>query len=160
MESLIILHVWPQGSLPLRALTGLHINVQAFEPKRLFMESIYLLVMGLLLGYLAERQKQLRAEKALVTGMLSRVRVEAGLTGTIDKIFQEITSMYGASRVMFASQEIHSKRVFLGELNPTKGNGGSEFTWLQSGARDAKTYLDDYPARSLTPLFLVSNGKL
>jgi len=146
MESLIILHVWPQGSLPLRALTGLHINVQAFEPKRLFMESIYLLVMGLLLGYLAERQKQLRAEKALVTGMLSRVRVEAGLTGTIDKIFQEITSMYGASRVMMASQEIHSKRVFLGELNPTKGNGGSEFTWLQSGARDAKTYLDDYPS--------------
>ncbi|MFL6444214.1 MAG: hypothetical protein ACJ713_10395, partial [Candidatus Sulfotelmatobacter sp.] len=146
MESLIILHVWPQGSLPLRALTGLHINVQAFEPKRLFMESIYLLVMGLLLGYLAERQKQLRAEKALVTGMLSRARVEAGLTGTIDKIFQEIMSLYGASRVMMASQEIHSKRVFLGELNPTKGNGSSEFTWLQSGARDAKTYLDDYPS--------------
>src|SRR5437763_4208511 len=55
-------------------------------------------------------------------------------------------SLYGASRFMIASQEIHSKRVFLGELNATKGNGSSEFTWLQSGARDAKTYLDDYPS--------------
>lgn len=145
IESFVLLHVWPTGSAPLRTLTGLQINVAEFQPQRLFMLSIYLIVMGLLLGYLAERQKQLRAEKALVTGMLSRVRVEAGLTGTIDKIFEEIRSMYGASRVMMASQEIHSKRVFLGELNQAKGNGGSEFTWLQSGARDAKTYLDGYP---------------
>ena len=31
------------------------------------MLSVYLLVMGLLLGYLAEQQKHLRAEKAVVT---------------------------------------------------------------------------------------------
>lgn len=146
IESFVVLHLWPAGSAPLRALTGLHINVTEFQPQRLFMLSIYLIVMGLLLGYLAERQKHLRAEKALVTGMISRVSVEDGLTGTIDKIFHEIVSMYGASRVMMASQEIHSKRVFLGELNQGKGNGAGEFTWLQSGARDAKTYLDDYPA--------------
>ena len=44
------------------------------------MLSVYLLVMGLLLGYLAEQQKHLRAEKAVITGTLSRMRVEAGLT--------------------------------------------------------------------------------
>ena len=147
IESLIVLHVWPQGSLPLRALTGLHINVQAFEPKRLFMESIYLLVMGLLLGYLAEQQKQLRAEKALVTGMLSRIRVEAGLTGTLDQIFHEVISIYGASRVLVASQEIHSKRLFLGELGKENGNTRGEFLWLEPAARDARTYLDDYPGQ-------------
>jgi signal transduction histidine kinase len=145
IESFVLLHISPSGSAPLRALTGLQINFPEFQPQRLFMLSVYLIVMGLLLGYLAERQKQLRAEKALITGMLSQVRVEAGLTGTMDKIFQEVMSIYGASRVILGSQEIHSKRVFLGELNPTKGNGGREFGWLQSGARDAKTYLDDYP---------------
>jgi signal transduction histidine kinase len=145
VESSIVLHVWPQGSLPLRALTGLHINVQAFEPRRLFMESIYLLVMGLLLGYLAEQQKQLRAEKALVTGILSRVRVEAGLTGTMGQIFEEIRSMYGASRVMVASQEVHSKRLFLGELDRTIGNVRGEFRWLEPGKRADKAYLEGYP---------------
>src|SRR5579872_7004955 len=108
IESFIVLHVWPQGSLALRTLTGLHINVTDFEPQRLFMLSIYLIVMGLLLGYLAEQQKHLRAEKALVTGMLSRVRVEAGLTGTMEQIFNAILSMYGASRLVVASQEAHS----------------------------------------------------
>ena len=97
------------------------------------MLSVYLLVMGLLLGYLAEQQKHLRAEKAVITGTLSRVRVEAGLTGTIEQIFHEGMSMYGASRVLVASQESHSHRVFVGELNEPEGRVPSEFHWLESG---------------------------
>lgn len=145
MESFVVLHVWPKGSAPLGAFTGLHINVQEFQPQRLFMLSIYLIVMGLLLGYLAEQQKHLRAEKALVTGILSRVRVEAGLTGTLGQIFQEVMSMFGASRVMLASQEVHSKRLFLGELNKSEGSSRGEFHWLESRLRDAKLYIDHYP---------------
>jgi len=145
IESFIVLHVWPQGSLPLRTLTGLHINVTDFEPQRLFMLSIYLIVMGLLLGYLAEQQKHLRAEKALVTGMLSRVRVEAGLTGTMEQIFRELLSMYGASRGVVASQEMHSKRVFVGELRQASGSVRPEFKWLESAPRDVKTYVEDFP---------------
>jgi signal transduction histidine kinase len=147
IESFVLLHVWPSGSAPLRALTGLQINVTEFQPKRLFMLSVYLIVMGLLLGYLAKQQKQLRAEKALLTGILSRVRVEAGLTGTMEQIFQEVLSMYGASRLIVASQEIHSKRMFLGELERAPENGHSEFRWLESALRDSKTYLDDYPGQ-------------
>lgn len=146
IESIIVLHVWPQGSLPLRALTGLHINITWFrDPERLFMLSVYLIVMGLLLGYLAEQQKQLRAEKAFLTGILSRVRVEAGLTRTMEQIFQEMMSMYGASRIMVASQEIHSKRVFVGEMNAAKENVKPEFRWLESASRDSKTYMSAFP---------------
>ena len=145
MERFVVLHVWPQGSLPLRAMTGLHINVTEFEPQRLFMLSVYLIVMGLLLGYLAEQQKHLRAEKTLVTGLLSRVRVEAGLTGTIEQIFNEVMSMYGASRVMLVSQESHSGRVFAGELSKPENGSRGEFRWFESGRRDAKTYLEDFP---------------
>ena len=145
IESFVVLHVWPQGSLPLRALTGLHINVKAFEPEPLLMLSVYLIVMGILLGYLAEQQKHLRAEKALVTGILSRVRVELGLTGTIQQIFGELISMYRASGVMVASQEVHSERVFVGELINSNGRAPAEFRWLESGSRDANTYLEDFP---------------
>src|SRR5262249_30790006 len=45
------------------------------EPQRLFMLSIYVVVMGILLGYLAEQQKQLRAERAVIARVLGRVRV-------------------------------------------------------------------------------------
>jgi signal transduction histidine kinase len=53
-------------------LAGLQINVGEFEPKRLFMLSVYLLVMGLLLGYLAEQHKHLRVY------LLRRLRRRAG----------------------------------------------------------------------------------
>ena len=145
IESFLFLHVWtPSGPLPWRALSGLNVNLTQFEPKRLFMLSIYLLVMGLLLGYLAGQQKKLRAEKAVVTSMLAKVRVEAGLTGTLQQICREILSMYGAQRLLIASQEIHSHRSFLGELGHGDG-GSSDFVWLDSGVRGEKTYLEDFP---------------
>ena len=147
IESFLLLRVWlgPKGSPAWLVLTGLHVNVGEFEPKRLFMLSVYLIVMGLLLGYLAEQQKHLRAEKAVVTGILARVRVEAGLTGTMQQIFQEAMSMYGASRLLVASQEAHSHRVFVGELDNSGKGATSEFRWMESRPRDAKTYLDDFP---------------
>ena len=146
-EKLVVVAVWlgPGGSQRLRTITGLNVNMKDFDPQRLFMLSIYLLVMGLLLGYLAEQQKHLRAEKALVTGTLSRIRVEAGLTGTIEQIFNEISSMYGVSRLMVVSQETRSHRVFAGEMTKPAEGARAEFRWLESGIRDAQTYLDNFP---------------
>lgn len=146
VESFILrsLPLAPGGALPWRILAGLRVNVGEFEPNRLFMLSVYLLVMGLLLGYLAEQQKHLRAEKAVITRTLAKVRVEAGLTGTLHQIFSEVLAMYGASRLLVASQESHSHRTFLGELH-SSNDAVSEFVWLDSEPRSAATYLYDFP---------------
>ncbi|HVI06676.1 MAG TPA: histidine kinase [Candidatus Binatia bacterium] len=145
-ESFVLLHVWAVHghALPWHAFSGLQINVTEFEPKRLFMLSVYLLVMGLLLGYLAEQQKLLRAEKATVTSMLAKVRVEAGLTGTLQQICKEVVDIYAAPRLLIASQEIHSHRIFLGEVRAGEG-GSSDFIWLDSPPREAKSYLENFP---------------
>ncbi len=147
MGGFVLLHGWlgPGGSPALRQFLGLRVNLPEFEPERLFMLSVYLIVMGLLLGYLAEQQKSLRAEKTVITRFLSRVRVEDGLTGTMQRIFQETAAMYGASRLLVASQESHSHRVFLGELNTPSDGAAAEFRWLDSKPADASTYLDDFP---------------
>jgi signal transduction histidine kinase len=52
VEGFFLRHHWPP----------LGIDVVELKPKHLFLRSVYLLVMGWLIGYLAERQKQLRAE--------------------------------------------------------------------------------------------------
>jgi signal transduction histidine kinase len=139
---LAALHVHAAATV---AFLGLPVNVREFDAQRLFMLSVYLIVMGLLLGYLAEQQKHLRAEKAIVNRILSRVRVESGLTGTIQQIFSEALAMYGASRLVVAAQESHSHRVFVGELNKSENGRPAEFQWLDSAPRDAQTYLDDFP---------------
>ena len=143
--SFFVLHLLRTGFSSLRDLPGIQVNVKEFQREPLFMLSIYLIVMGLLLGYLAERQKHLRAEKAVITGALSRVRVEAGLTGTMGQIFHELMSIYGAARILIASQEIHSQRIFLGELTQASGPAKPEFHWLESAVRDAQTYVEDFP---------------
>jgi signal transduction histidine kinase len=146
VESFLLFHVWVRrgGMLPWHIFSGLQMNTTEFEPKRLFMLSVYLLVMGLLLGYLAEQQKHLRAEKAGVTRMLAKVRVDAGLTGTLQQISREVVSMYGATRLLIAAQEVHSQRRFLGELRNVNGEN-PEFAWLDSRPREAKIYLEDFP---------------
>jgi signal transduction histidine kinase len=144
-ESFLLFHVFARGgTLHWRVLSGLHMNTTEFEPNRLFMLSVYLLVMGLLLGYLSEQQKHLRAEKAAVTRMLAKVRVDAGLTGTLQQMCEEILNMYRATRLLVASQEIHSHRTFLGELRNGEGQS-PEFVWLDSRPQDAKAYLEDSP---------------
>jgi len=125
------------------------LGVQAgdFEPKRLFMLSIYLLVMGLLLGYLAEQQKQLRSEKAVIARILGKVRVEAGLSGTLQDIVGELLVMYGAQRALIASQEATGHRVYVGEMLLRNGEA-SFFRWHDPAPSDRETYLFDYPAET------------
>jgi signal transduction histidine kinase len=148
-ESFLLFHVWLRhgGVLPWHIFSGLRMNTTEFEPKRLFMLSVYLLVMGLLLGYLSEQQKHLRAEKAAVTSMLAKVRVDAGLTGTLQQIGREVATMYAAARVLVASQEIPSRRTFLGESRNEDG-AALDFVWLDSSPRDARTYLEDFPGEA------------
>jgi signal transduction histidine kinase len=123
---------------------ALQVNTTEFEPKHLFMRSVYLLVLGFLLGYLAEQQKQLRAEKAVIARTLGKARVEAGLTGTIQDIAGELLSMYGAKQLVIASQETSNYRVFVGELR--RSDGDIAFRWLDPSANDRETYLYESPA--------------
>jgi signal transduction histidine kinase len=148
LQSLTIVHFLsqPGGSGAWSRFTGL--RVQPFEPERLFMLSVYLLVMGLLLGYLAEQQKNLRAEKAIVNRILSQVRVEAGLNGTMQQIFYEVISMYSATRLLVASQESHSHRIFLGEVIVSPKRAPSELRWLDSWPGDAESYLEGFPGEA------------
>jgi signal transduction histidine kinase len=124
----------------------LQVNIAEFEPKHLFMRSVYLLVLGFLLGYLAEQQKQLRAEKAVIARTLGKARVEAGLTGTIGDIAGELLSMYGAKQLLIASHETSNYRVFVGELQRTGSD--TSFRWLEPSVSDRDTYLHESPAET------------
>ncbi|HKW16680.1 MAG TPA: ATP-binding protein [Terriglobales bacterium] len=108
-------------------------------PKRLFMESVYLIVMALLLGYLAERQKKLRAERDVAAKMLSLVRMDVGLTGTLSQIVGEFLRLYGAKRALLAAQEGGGHRVVLGVLE--LGSSLPDLQWMDSGHSAFEDYL-------------------
>ena len=59
-------------------LPRLGVSVRELDPQQLFMSSVYLMVLGFLLGYMSENQKKVRAERAVITRVLSSTHVEAG----------------------------------------------------------------------------------
>lgn len=129
-------------------LPRLGMSVRELDPQQLFMTSVYLIVLGFLLGYMSENQKKVRAERAVIMRVLSSTRVEAGLTGTMQQILGEVMSIYGASRVLSASQEANSYRVFLAEV--TRGVEGSEaLRWREALPESEKVYLFESPADAI-----------
>src|SRR5262249_32131154 len=110
-----------------------------YEPKRLFMRSVYLIVMGLLLGYLAEQQKKLRAERDEASKMLGMVSIEAGLAGTLAQIVGEMLRLYRASEALVASREGGTQRISVGKILLRQGQ--PELNWMEPGPSGAQTYL-------------------
>jgi signal transduction histidine kinase len=129
-------------------LPRLGVSVRQLDPQQLFMSSVYLLVLGFLLGYMSENQKKVRAERAVITRVLSSTRVEAGLTGTMQQILGEVMSIYGACRVLSASQEASSYHVFLAEVS--RGAEGTEaLRWREALPESEKVYLFNSPADAI-----------
>jgi len=130
-------------------LAGLRLGMRGFEPHRLFMLSVYLIVMAMLLGYLAEQQKRLRVERATLARVLQKASVEAGLTLSMQEIFAEIARLFEAGRLLIVSQESHSHRIFRGEIRRS-GGATSELQWLPPASGDDQTYLFDSEVESLS----------
>jgi len=133
-QSFLLHHNWP----------SFQFDSSYLEPRALFMRSVSLVVLGLLLGYLAEQQKQLRAEKAVIARTLGRARVEAGVSGTLQSIASELMSMYGVNHLLIVSQEISNYRVFVAELKST--TNGPAFAWREPARGDRETYLHETDA--------------
>jgi signal transduction histidine kinase len=142
-------------------LIPLGISVHELNPQQLIMSSVYLLVLGGLLGYMAQNQKKIRAERAVITRALGSTRVEAGLTGTMQQILAEVMNIYGARRVLSASQEANSYRVFLAEINAEEvyGAGGNGTTpdrigqqalrWREAAPENGGAYLFESSAEAI-----------
>lgn len=128
-------------------LPRLGFSVRELDPQQLIMSSVYLLVLGLLLGYMSENQKKVRAERAVITRVLSSTRVEVGLTGTMQQILNEVMTIYAARRVLSASQEVNSYRVFLAEVNDN-GRDDRALRWRE-GSEGEKAYLFDSSAEAV-----------
>src|SRR5690349_9119147 len=117
----------------------------AFDPKRLFMSSVYLIVIGLLMGYLAEQQKKLRAEKVEAGRMLAMIRMDTGLAFNISLILGETMRLYGSKRALLASRESGSPKISLAKIELRREV--PQLEWIDAGSTGPDTYL--FPSSAL-----------
>jgi signal transduction histidine kinase len=136
-----VILLWGEGFLLHNFFHPPGVALSDFLPKRLFMRSISLMITGLLLGYLAEQQKQLRAEKAAIARILGRASVELGLSGSLQEILRELVAMFEAKSALLASQEANSFRVFVGSVS--RADNADRLNWHSPSASDREIYLPD-----------------
>lgn len=85
--------------------SSLGIDVVELEPKHMLIRSVYLLVMGWLLGYLADQQKQLRAE--MERGQFVRDLHDGALNSMIGVAIQlDVLSRHSSSSSLSVPQEL------------------------------------------------------
>jgi signal transduction histidine kinase len=120
-------------------------DIVSFDPKRLFMRSVYLVVIGLLMGYLAEQQKKLRAEKDEAGRMLGMIRMDTGLALNLSHIVGEMMRLYGSKRALIASRESGNPKITLATVELPQGI--AHLKWADTGVGGADTYL--FPGAAL-----------
>jgi signal transduction histidine kinase len=82
------------------------------EPTRLIMRCGFLLMSGFLLGFLAETEKELRAEIAITNRLLSLSRVGGRFASVLQEVMSEIGRIFGGRQVYQVVAQCSTGRVF------------------------------------------------
>jgi len=115
--------------------------VEEFELNRAIMRSAYIMILGLLLGYLADEDKLLRAETTTVARVMGLGRVDVGLRGTMRDLLREIQEIFGARQVLLAANDTSNQRFFLWEL------------WQASSRSEATVHLSELESNQAAAYF-------
>jgi len=118
---------------------------EQLEFNRILMRATYLLLMGVLLGYLAEEEKHLRAEAAAVARVLSLAQRHSGLRASLQAVLEELLRLFDARRALLAVRETQTGRCFLWDVARASGDGSTlRLHELDSSSRT--TFLFSTPA--------------
>jgi signal transduction histidine kinase len=121
-----------------------------FEPTPIITRITYLLLTGGLLAYLAEQDKQLRAEVAASADAVRQPRVDLGFSGSIMAIARLLARIFRASGVDVAIHDHERGRTTLWSLGRHHGGRGEPGAPRpeQLTERDRLTWLFETPARA------------
>jgi len=120
---------------PLGTVIGEHVDVVHF-----IMRAVYLVIFAFLIGYVAESEKRRVAEALSISQATAKVRVEAGLKGTIQAVFQEVLKLFGARELLVLTRESEAERVMLWRAEILEG-ASAVFTWRQLDEIEEQEYL-------------------
>jgi len=120
---------------PLGAAIGQHVDVVHFV-----MRAAYLVIFAFLIGYVAESEKRRVSEALSISQMTAKIRVEAGLKGTVQAVFQGLLKLFGARELLVLTREAEAERVMLWRAEILEGSN-AVFTWRQLDELEEQEYL-------------------
>jgi signal transduction histidine kinase len=118
-----------------------------FELNQTILRVAYLLLTGFLLGYLAEQEKQARAELSAIADLTRQPRVDLGLGGSVVAVAEALRRTFDADRVRFVLHDYESGHASLWGLDGP-ADDTSETPRLELTGGDQQTWLFPDPGRA------------
>ena len=120
---------------PLAGVVG-PISVSTF-----LMRSVYLVVFAFLIGYIAESEKRRTAEALSISRISAKVRIEAGLKGTVQTVMGELLRIFGARELLVITREADGHQVILWRAERLEDKDNLVLTWRQLDETEEQEYL-------------------
>ncbi len=131
------------AAMALDSVARAHISWLEFlgqpSPENFVLRTIYLLIFAFLIGYIAEAEKRGAAEALSISSLSSKVRVEAGLKGTIQVVMHEMLNLFGGKELLVITREAQGQLVMLWRTE--RRDDGTVFTWRQLDETEQQEYL-------------------
>ena len=108
---------------------------------------VYLIVFGLLIGYLSETGKRSRAEALGISQVLSKVGVDAGLKGSLRGVMQELLKLFRGRELLMLARESGTRGATLWRVERVRDTGEMIFSWKRLDDVDVQPYLCELPAQ-------------
>lgn len=119
-----------------------------FELNQTILRVAYLLLTGFLLGYLAEQEKQSRAELGTIADLTRQPRVDLGLGGSVVAIAQALLRTFDADHVHFVLQDYEARQVSLWRLDRLSLGETTDPPRVELDGDDQRTWLFPDPGRA------------
>ncbi|MEJ2008530.1 MAG: histidine kinase [Acidobacteriota bacterium] len=117
----------------------------AYDLNSFVMKGIYLLIMGYLLGYLGEEEKQLREETNSISKLMTKARAEVGMRATLEAVFSEMLGLFRTSQATLAVLDQNSGRAFVWNAQQQKPGQRITLSTRELHSREGEKSLFETP---------------
>ena len=116
---------------------------------RTILRVTYFVLTGCLIGYLAEQEKELRAEISAVADAARQPRVELGLGGSVTAVCRELLRIFDAAAIDFVIQDFETRRTMLWRLELSDSDSPSrQALHVELDPSQQAAWLFDDPGRA------------
>jgi signal transduction histidine kinase len=128
--------------------TRLHLLAGTFDLAIFILQSMGLLTAGVLLGYLAEREKTLRSRTLQIGRLIQKANPEAGVKETLEEVLRAILTLFDASCIEAALSDLSSGRAYVCEVRHSRETGPQKFRVTELDALTRERYFFPTPGQS------------
>lgn len=129
-EIVLVDRLWPETAEPL-------------EVNRIIIRCAYLMLVALLVGYVAQREKQLRAEAWLVARLSAGLRVDRGLSAGMQAVLRQLLDLTALASARVFFHESASDSAYLWTAEADAPAAATPFHWRELGASESRAYSFD-----------------